>query len=168
MEKRKEGILEQGLKYTLCFIRRGDEILMLNRQKPSWMGMWNGVGGRMDDGETPKECVIREVWEETGIEIDDVRDCGIVTWEAGGKDFGGMHVFLAQVPEDFDYPTPRGTEEGILDWKLIDWLMNPENTGVIKNIQRFLPKMLKESKRYKYHCVYEGYGLVGFSCEEMD
>ena len=55
--------MEQGLKYTLCFIRRGDEILMLNREKPSWMGMWNGVGGRMEANETPKECILREVWE---------------------------------------------------------------------------------------------------------
>lgn len=32
------------LKYTICFIKRGDEILLLNREKSSWMGSWNGVG----------------------------------------------------------------------------------------------------------------------------
>ena len=160
--------MEQGLKYTLCFIRRGDEILMLNRQNTSWMGSWNGVGGRINDGETPKDCIIREVLEETGIEMEDARDCGVVTWAADGKDFGSMHIFLAEVPKDYDYPTPRGTEEGILDWKMLDWMLHPDNTGVIKNIQRFLPKMLGQSKRYKYHCVYEGYTLKEFIEEELE
>ena len=140
---------------------------MLNRQNTSWMGSWNGVGGRIDDGETPKECILREVFEETGIELAAVRDCGVVTWDADGKDFGGMHIFLAELSEAFDYPTPRGTEEGILDWKRTDWLFHPENTGIIKNIQRFLPKMLSEAKRYKFHCVYEGFTLKEFLEEEL-
>ena len=154
--------MEQGLKYTLCFIRRGDKILMLNRQKPSWMGMWNGVGGSMEADETPKECILREVWEETGIKLSEVLDCGVVTWEDDGKDFGGMHIFLAEIPEDYDYMTPRGTQEGILDWKRIDWLLDPKNTGVIKNIQRFLPAMLDGEAGVKYHCVYVGYELKEF------
>lgn len=34
--------------YTLCFIERGDAILLLNRQKAPWMGCWNGVGGKIE------------------------------------------------------------------------------------------------------------------------
>ena len=159
--------MEQGLKYTLCFLRRKDEILMLNRQKPSWMGMWNGVGGRMEQGETPKECILREVREETGIEIADARDCGVVTWEADGKDLGGMHLYIAEINDDIEYITPKSTDEGILDWKKIDWILNPDNTGVIKNIQHFLPIALKNDKRYCFACVYEGYNLVEILDEEL-
>ncbi len=155
--------MEQGLKYTLCFIRRSDEVLMLNREKPSWMGMWNGVGGRIEQGETPRECILREVLEETGIKLSDALYGGVVTWEDDGKDFGGMHIFLADVPKNYDYKTPRGTNEGILDWKRLDWLLDPENTGVIKNIQRFLPAMLEGREgKVRYHCIYEGHNLKDF------
>ncbi|MCK5130449.1 MAG: NUDIX domain-containing protein, partial [Clostridiales bacterium] len=46
-------------KYTICFIKRNDEILLLNRENDSWMGCWNGVGGRLEDGESPTECILR-------------------------------------------------------------------------------------------------------------
>lgn len=36
--------------FTNCFIKKGDRILLLNRNKPSWMGMWNGVGGKWGVG----------------------------------------------------------------------------------------------------------------------
>lgn len=53
------------LKYTICFIKRADNILLLNREKPGWMGSWNGVGGKIETGETPIECILREIYEET-------------------------------------------------------------------------------------------------------
>ncbi len=161
------NILEQGLKYTLCFIKRGDEILMLNRNYPTWMGSWNGVGGRMEDGESPKECILREVFEETGIKLSDARDCGALTWRSEGNGPGGSHLFLAEVPKEFHYDTPRGMEEGILDWKKTSWIYHPENTGVIKNIQRFLPIMINDKRRYNHACVYEGYTLKEFSSLPM-
>lgn len=160
--------MESGLRYTLCFIRRGDEILMLNRQFSSWMGSWNGVGGSIEDDESPEECILREAYEETDIKLSDVRDCGILTWDTDNNEYGGMHLFLSDVPDDFVYDTPRSTKEGILDWKKISWILHPENTGVVENIQRFLPKMLGSDKRYRYACIYEGNDLVEFLNEEME
>ena len=64
-------------KQTLCFIRRNDEILMLNRERKPTLGIWNGVGGKIEENETPLECGIREVKEETGLDITDVRLCGV-------------------------------------------------------------------------------------------
>ncbi len=55
-----------SLRYTLCFLTRGDSVLMLHRQKPPNLGFWNGVGGRLEQGETPRACMLREVREETG------------------------------------------------------------------------------------------------------
>ncbi|WJH35841.1 hypothetical protein N6H14_07935 [Paenibacillus sp. CC-CFT747] len=40
-------------RYTICFIRRGNRILLLNRNAPAWMGAWNGVGGKLEPGEAP-------------------------------------------------------------------------------------------------------------------
>lgn len=59
--------------YTICFIAQQDKVLLLNREKPSWMGSWNGVGGSLEDGETPEDCVLREVMEETAIKLEDVK-----------------------------------------------------------------------------------------------
>ena len=46
-------------RYTLCLIRHADSFLLVNRQKRPAMGMWNGVGGKIEPGETPEVAVIR-------------------------------------------------------------------------------------------------------------
>ena len=56
-------------KYTICFIRNNDQILMLNRDFAPTQGLWNGVGGKIKENETPLQCVVREVKEETSIDI---------------------------------------------------------------------------------------------------
>ncbi len=138
-------------KYTICFIKRNDEILLLNRENDSWMGCWNGVGGRLEDGESPTECILREVHEETGITLSDVTDCGVVTWMIDGVNREGMHIYLAEMKECFDYKTPLTTDEGILDWKYIDWILNPKNSGIAGNIPHILPYILGDMKRYHHH-----------------
>ena len=56
-------------RYTLCLIRKNDQWLLLNRQKQPAMGMWNGVGGKIEAGESPAESVTRETFEETGLTV---------------------------------------------------------------------------------------------------
>ena len=58
---------------TQCYIRRNDEILLLYRNKkpddPN-EGKWLGIGGKVEQGETPEQANIREVYEETGIKLE--------------------------------------------------------------------------------------------------
>lgn len=57
---------------SLCYVQKGGRTLMLHRIKKKndiHEGKWNGLGGKMDPGETPEECVIREVREESGLRI---------------------------------------------------------------------------------------------------
>ena len=57
---------------TLCYVKNGNKTLMLHRIKKEndiHEGKWNGLGGKMEAGETPEECVIREVREESGLQI---------------------------------------------------------------------------------------------------
>lgn len=142
--------------YTLGFLRRGDEILMLNRQKKPWKGAWNGVGGKIDATETPCECMIRELLEETGIiaNIDQVVFKGILTWTNFEAIGSGLHLFLIDVPNDMIYPTPLKTREGILDWKTIPWICDFENQGVARNIPYFLPTLLQDPAKKHYHCTF--------------
>ena len=154
------------LKYTICFIKQENRILLLNRERSSWMGRWNGVGGKLEIGETPEQSIKREVLEETGIRLEKVIDKGIVTWEVDEEYIGGMYLFFAELPTDYHISVPQKTDEGILDWKDISWVMDPENEGVATNIPYFLPKMISDKKKYEHFCVFKGGQMVGYKAIE--
>ncbi|GGH77089.1 8-oxo-dGTP diphosphatase [Pullulanibacillus pueri] len=142
------------LKYTICFLQRGDDVLMLNRLKTPEMGVWNGVGGKLEPGESPKTCALREIYEETGIKLYDIQEKGTVTWN--GK--GGMYVFVATLPKDFDYKTPKVTTEGLLDWKPLHWLTDENNQGVAEHIHRSLFRILNDPEHYEHRCLFNEEG----------
>lgn len=149
------------LKYTLCLIRQGSKILLLNRENPAWMGCWNGVGGKIEENEQPRPSMLREIREETGIEDVDITFKGLITWTTGERrDFGGLYLYLADIPEEHRYPTPIKTAEGILDWKEIRWIMHPENAGVASNIRTSLEQVLNEKQCNNYHSIFAGSRMV--------
>jgi len=158
------------IKYNICFVRQGNRILLLNREYPTWMGRWNGVGGKLEPGESPRESMRRELAEETGITACRLIYKGLVTWTSddGAFDFGGMYLYLAEVPESFAYPTPVKTAEGILDWKPIDWILHPENVGVTSNVPVFLPAVLEDSRCYDHRCLYRNGELAGHVAVAID
>ncbi|CEH30791.1 DNA mismatch repair protein MutT [Aneurinibacillus migulanus] len=153
--------------YTICFIRKGEKILMLNRDFPEWMGVWNGVGGKIDANETPLECILREVREETGINLENIEYKGNVTWTDGSTYFGSMYVFIAELLESYQYNTPIKVDEGILDWKDISWILHPSNLG-IADIQHYLPNMLNEAVNYEYKFTYKKNKLIEFTAIPLD
>ena len=68
---------------TLCYIEKYDQYLMLHRTKkkndPSH-DLWMGVGGHFEEGESPEDCVLREVYEETGLTLTDYKLRGVVSF----------------------------------------------------------------------------------------
>ena len=83
---------------TLCYIRRGDEVLLLHRIKKEHdenEGKWIGVGGKLEEGESPDECLLREVREETGLRLTSWRYRGIVTFVSDRWEGEYMHLFTA-------------------------------------------------------------------------
>ncbi|MEO4054792.1 8-oxo-dGTP diphosphatase [Solibacillus sp. CAU 1738] len=153
---------------TLCFIKRSEELLMLNREKTPNLGMWNGVGGKTEHGETAIQCAIREIMEETGIQVltSNTQNKGAVTWIEEHQTTG-MDLFLIEVAQNFTYETPQKTAEGILDWKKIDWLMHPRNRGVSEMLQQFLPIALHETSPVEHVYTYEKGELVRYEKREM-
>lgn len=141
------------LKYTICFIRKRDKLLLLNRNKSPNMGMWNGVGGKIEQNESPQEGVIRETLEETGISLQEVKYAGDVTWDSN-RGNAGMHVFIADLPKVIDLYTPITTREGVLEWKDIDWVLDKDNIGVVGNIKMYLPKILAGQYMLEHKFVY--------------
>ncbi|WP_081092291.1 MULTISPECIES: 8-oxo-dGTP diphosphatase [Peribacillus] len=137
-------------KYTVCFVKRKNEILMLNREKAPIMGVWNGVGGKIEKGETPDEGAMREVFEETGIRVGHYYSSGTVTWQTAGADRDGIYVYLYEADDDLTYESPQKTREGILDWKTIEWILAPHNLGIAEMVGEYLPVLLKEEGTYSF------------------
>lgn len=134
-------------KYTVCFVKNENNILILNREKPPIMGVWNGVGGKNEKGETPDEGALGEVFEETGIRVERYFSKGTVRWETSNGELDGIYVYLYEVANHLIFETPKKTREGILDWKSIDWILNPNNLGIAEMVSQYLPVLLKKESR---------------------
>lgn len=156
------------IRYTVAFLKRGQEILLLNRMAAPLMGLWNGVGGKLEEGETASESIIREIKEETGITVTEVQDKGLVTWDVdGGIRQGGMHVFTVELPEDYYFSTPLETEEGILEWKTIDWILDSNNLGISQNIPYFGQTAWSVPLAYHHHFDYQEGKIVNYTKAEI-
>ncbi len=149
------------LPYTICFCRYNNRLLMLYRDKPPNRHLWNGLGGKLKEQETPFTCVQREIKEEAGINLHSTQNlhfAGVVTWAAGVNQTDssqGMYAFIADLPQEYSvWEGERKTPEGLLSWKPIQWVCDPQNTGVVSNIPHFLPEMLTQSVPLEYYCDY--------------
>ena len=101
---------------TLCYIEKEDCYLMLHRiskKQDINKDKWIGVGGHFETNESPEECLLREVKEETGLALTSYRFRGIVTFITDGlEDAEYMHLFTADGFEGDLIPC----EEGQLEW----------------------------------------------------
>lgn len=83
---------------TLCYIEKDNKYLMLHRVKKvndENHDKWIGVGGKFEEGESPEECLLREVKEETGLTLTAYRFCGIVSFISDEWENEYMHLFTA-------------------------------------------------------------------------
>ncbi len=101
---------------TLCYVKHNGHTLMLHRvkkQNDMHAGKWNGLGGKLDAGESPEACVIREVWEESGLQIRNPRLHGVLTFPAFASD-EDWYAFLFTATE-FEGAL-IDSAEGVLRW----------------------------------------------------
>ncbi len=100
---------------SLCYIERGSEYLMLHRVKKENdenRDKWIGIGGKFEPGESPEECMAREMREETGLTPTAWRYRGIVTFVSDEWGTEYMHLFTC----DAFTGTIRECDEGDLEW----------------------------------------------------
>ncbi len=100
---------------TLCYLRRGGDCLMLHRVKKENdlnHDKWIGIGGKFEDGESPEDCLLREVREETGLTLTRYRYRGLVTFVSDCWPTEYMHLFTAGRWTG----ELRDCDEGVLEW----------------------------------------------------
>ena len=101
---------------TLCYLERGRDYLMLHRVKKEVdenKDKWIGIGGKFEEGESPEDCLLREVWEETGLTLTSWRYRGIVTFVSDEWGTEYMHLFTADAWEG---QIRQDCDEGVLEW----------------------------------------------------
>ncbi len=143
---------------TLCYVRAQGKTLMLLRNKKKndiHKGKWNGLGGKMHAGETPEECVTREVFEESGLDIREPRLRGIITFPAfDGEDDWYVFLFTAEKFEGELIDSP----EGELAWIDNDKL---EELNLWEGDKVFM-QWLDDERVFSAKFVYDNYQFKGY------
>jgi 8-oxo-dGTP diphosphatase len=109
---------------TLCYIKQGWKTLMIHRVKKKHdmhAGKWNGLGGKFEAGETPEECAIREIREESGLCAKSLNLKGFLTFPAfADEEDWYAFVFVVDQFEGEAIDSPEGRLEWIENDKLLD------------------------------------------------
>lgn len=103
------------LNTTLVYIEKDSKYLMLHRTKKQNdlnRDKWIGIGGKFEENESPEECAVREVKEETGLSLGNLEFRGIVTFVSDSSFSEYMHIFWT---DDFS-GTLCECDEGELEW----------------------------------------------------
>ncbi len=147
---------------TCCYIRNNGKILLLHRAKKEGLNnkqFYRGLGGKAEQGESPIECVKREVKEEAGIEINPVWK-GVVTFSKPSDKDWEAHIFIA---EGFNGELIK-SPEGELIW--VDEA-NACNLEMPEGDKKILPLLFKDG-RFHAHAKYDDYkDLVSLKVDEI-
>ena len=123
---------------TLCFVTRAERVLLLRGapDKPIWPNLYNGVGGHVEANEDVRTAVLREVQEETGLEVHDLRLRGVINIPTASHSTGILlFVFTAAAATQDVRPSAEGT----LEWAARDRVTEYK---LIEDLPILLPRVL--------------------------
>lgn len=142
---------------SLCYIEKDGSYLMLHRvkkQNDENRDKWIGVGGKFEPGESPEECMLREVQEETGLKLNSWRFRGIVSFVSDEWGSEYMHLFTA---DDFS-GSLKDCDEGELEW--VEKSRLPE-LPLWQGDRIFLELLDREEPFFSLKLCYRGESLAG-------
>lgn len=104
---------------TLCYIENDEQYLMLHRvskKNDINKDKWIGVGGHFEKGESPEDCLLREVKEETGLVLTSYRFRGIITFQYEETGKAADTEYMCLYTADGYEGEMISCDEGVLEW----------------------------------------------------
>ena len=150
------------LNTTLSYIEKNGSYLMLHRVKKKNdvnHDKWIGVGGKFEEGESPFDCARREILEECGIAVKDLRYRGIVTFVSDEYGTEYMHLFTAT---DYEGEIRSDCDEGNLEWVKKDTV---SSLPIWEGDKIFFRLLDTEERFFSLKLVYRGETLVDYTVE---
>lgn len=142
---------------TLCYIEKEEQYLMLHRikkEKDVNKNKWIGVGGHFEDGESPEECLLREVKEETGLTLTSFRFRGVITFISDGW----VPEYICLFTADSFEGEMISCNEGVLEWVPKKDLLK---LNLWEGDKVFLKLMAEDAPFFSLKLQYQGDKLVG-------
>lgn len=139
---------------SLCYLESNGKLLMLRRRKEPFQGFWTAPGGKLEPLEEPRQTIIREIWEETGLTLKSPTLKMIISETGEGRDYNWLvFIFLAH---DFS-GSLKESDEGTLQWIPKSLLLNRSISDVDRKL---LPFIFEAGKRYFVRLSYNHLHLV--------
>ena len=107
---------QPSLVATLLFVVKEDKVLLIRKKRGLGEGKINGPGGKLDPGETPEQCAVRETEEELCVQASGVTEVGQLSFQF----VDGMRLFCHVFRADDCIGEPQETEEAIPHWTAVD------------------------------------------------
>ncbi len=133
---------------TLVFVVRDDEILLINKKTGLGKGKVNGPGGKVDPGESPEACAVRECQEELGITVSNLEYCGQHRFQF--VDGYSIHVWVYRTREFTG--VPRETREAAPLWVKLDSIPYDD---MWEDDRYWLPMVLS-GERFQTRWIFDG------------
>ena len=147
---------------TLCYIEKDGAYLMLHRIKKVGdenRDKWIGSGGKLEEGESPFDCVRREVFEEVGLTLGRVSYRGIITFVSDRYGTEYMHLFHSR---DFSGRVKEICDEGVPRWVKIQEI---EKLPIWQGDKIFLKLLSEDCPFFSLKLEYEGDRLISDTLE---
>lgn len=145
---------------TLCYIEKDDCYLMLHRvskENDINKDKWIGVGGHLEADESPEECLLREVKEETGLTLTSYRYRATITFISGDGCTEYMALYTA---DGFTGEIAAGCDEGMLEWVPKSEV---NNLNLWEGDRIFFLLLEDRPDFFSLKLVYDGYGTLSFA-----